>query len=325
MSIRFPILLIVLSLAACGNDDAGSNRIVGQLASDRVELTADFSEPVIERPVAEGQFVSAGTLLLAQDTARIEARVAEARAAVGERGARLDELTRGPRQEQIAAVRANLAGARDDIEFRRVEYRRARDVYERQLAAAESVDRAKAALDAAQAQFDVYEAQLSELLAGTTVEELAQAEQRLLQAQASLRLLETDLARHRLTAPQDGIVDSLLIEVGERPQPAQPLVVMLTGAQPYARVYVPEEQRIHVRPGMVARVHVDGLDDIIDARVRWVASDAAFTPYFALTQHDRGRLTYAAKVDLDYEGTRLPDGVPVEVELDLPAASDGRD
>lgn len=325
MIIRLAILLTVLSLAACGNDSAGSNRLVGQLASDRVELTADFPEPVIERSVAEGQFASAGTLLLAQDTARVDARVAEARAAVGERRARLDELTRGPRQEQIDAVRASLAGARDDVEFRRVEYRRARDVHAQQLAAAESVDRAKAALDAAIAQLDVYEARLAELLAGTTVEELAQAEQRLLQAEASLRLLETDLARHRLLAPQDGIVDSLLIEVGERPQPAQPLVVMLTGAQPYARIYVPETERIRVRPGMAARVHVDGMDDFIVGRVRWVASDAAFTPYFALTQHDRGRLTYAAKIDLDYEGPRLPDGVPVEVELDLPAASDGRD
>lgn len=325
MSIRFPILLIVLSLAACGTDDATSNRLVGQLASDRVELTADFSEPVIERPVADGQFVSTGTLLLTQDTTRIEARIDEARAAVAERRARLDELTRGPRQEQIDAVRASLAGARDDVEFRRVEYRRARDVHARQLAAAESVDIAKAALDAAVAQLEVYEARLAELLAGTTVEELAQAEQKLLQAEASLRVLETDFARHRLTAPQDGIVDSLLIEVGERPQPAEPLIVLLTGAQPYARIYIPEGQRIHVRPGMAARVHVDGLDDIIDGRVRWVASDAAFTPYFALTQHDRGRLTYPAKVDLDYKGPRLPDGVPVEVELDLPAASDGRD
>ncbi len=321
MIIRLPILVVILSLAACGKHSAESNRIVGQLASDRVELTADFSEPVVERPVAEGQFVTAGALLIVQDTARIDAYLAEARAAVGERRARLDELTRGPRQEQIDAVRASLAGARDDVEFRRVEYRRARDVHAKNLAAAESVDRAKAALDAAQAQFEVYEARLEELLAGTTVEELAQAEQRLLQAQASLRVLETDLARHRLTAPQDGIVDSLLIEVGERPQPAQPIVVMLTGPQPYARVYVPEAQRIHVRPGMAARIHVDGMDDVVKGQVRWIASDAAFTPYFALTQHDRGRLTYAAKIDLDYEGPRLPDGVPVEVELDLPAAS----
>ncbi|MDH3955033.1 MAG: hypothetical protein OEV03_12475, partial [Gammaproteobacteria bacterium] len=53
-------------------------------------------------------------------------------------------------------------------------------------------------------------------------------------------------------------------------------------------------------------------------RVRWVAHEAAFTPYFALTERDRGRLTYLAKVDIEEQQERLPDGVPVEVKLLLP-------
>ena len=53
----------------------------------------------------------------------------------------------------------------------------------------------------------------------------------------------------------------------------------------------------------------------VDGRVRWVASDPAFTPYYALTERDRGRLTYVAKVDITEERQRLPDGVPVEVEF----------
>ena len=53
----------------------------------------------------------------------------------------------------------------------------------------------------------------------------------------------------------------------------------------------------------------------IDGQVRWVASEAAFTPYYALTERDRGHLTYIAKVDITEERARLPDGVPVEVEL----------
>ena len=80
---------------------------------------------------------------------------------------------------------------------------------------------------------------------------------------------------------------------------------------------VPEAIRVRVSSGTAATVYVDGLDDPIDGRVRWVASESAFTPYFALTEHDRGRLTFAAKVDLDYTGKRLPDGVPVEVTLEL--------
>ncbi|MGH7337050.1 MAG: hypothetical protein ACREI7_05705, partial [Myxococcota bacterium] len=41
-----------------------------------------------------------------------------------------------------------------------------------------------------------------------------------------------------------------------------------------------------------------------------------FTPYYALTERDRGRLTYVAKVDLEGEAARaLPTGLPLEVEL----------
>jgi len=49
--------------------------------------------------------------------------------------------------------------------------------------------------------------------------------------------------------------------------------------------------------------------------VRWIASDPAFTPYYALTERDRGRLSYVAKVDITEQYERLPDGVPVEVEF----------
>jgi len=68
---------------------------------------------------------------------------------------------------------------------------------------------------------------------------------------------------------------------------------------------------------MPAVIYVDGLDTAIEGRVRWVASEAAFTPYFALTERDRGHLTFLAKVDMVEERERLPDGVPVEVDLML--------
>jgi HlyD family secretion protein len=82
-------------------------------------------------------------------------------------------------------------------------------------------------------------------------------------------------------------------------------------------VYVPEQLRVHVKVGMAAKIHVDGLDTAIDGRVRWVASEAAFTPYFSLTERDRGHLSYLAKVDIAEERERLPDGVPVEVDFML--------
>jgi len=303
-----------LLIAACA-DNENDNLMVGELASDRLELIADVNEPILEILVAEGETVTAGQLILRQDDSRAQARLAEAAAAAQQAQARLDELVRGPRQEQISQARANLDGATRDAAFRQTELQRAKDLLARELASPEFHDRAKANLDTANANLDLRRAQLQELLAGTTVEELAQAEQSLNQAEARRDAAQIDVERHLLRAPADGLFDSRLFEPGERPAAGQPVAIMLGGEQPYARIYVPEHLRVQVSPGLAAEIHVDGLDTPIPGRVRWVASEAAFTPYFALTERDRSRLTFLAKVDITEDRDRLPDGVPVEVEM----------
>ncbi len=311
---RLSLISTALLLAAC--DSGGDNfRIVGELASDRIELTAEAAEPITEILVAEGQQVTQGQILLRQDARRASARLAEAEAFVRQAQARLDELVRGPRSEQIAAGRANVDGAEKELEFRQAEYERIKEIHARQLATPNLLDRAQASLDAAIANDEVSRAELQAMLTGTTVEELAQAEQSVQQAAARRDLLAIDLARHETLAPVDGVVDSRLFELGERPAPGQPMLILLPGEQPHARVYVPEELRVKLRAGSTVKVFVDGLDEPLDGRVRWIASEAMFTPYFALTERDRGHLTYQAKIDIDIDGDRLPDGVPVEVEL----------
>jgi HlyD family secretion protein len=310
------IVLLVAATAACeGTTD--DRRVVGELASDRLELVAEVNEPILEILVAEGETVTAGQLILRQDDARAKTRLAEAEAAAGQAKARLDELVRGPREEQIRQARANLGGAERDVEFRELGYARARDLLEEDLASEQERDRAKAQLDAAKATLALRRAQLEELLAGTTIEELEQAEHALLQAESRRDSARIDVARHEIRAPVSGIFDSRLFEQGERPVPGQPVAVMLGGDQPYARIFVPENLRVRVTPGIEAAIHVDGLDRPVPGRVRWVASEAAFTPYFALTERDRGRLTFLAKVDITEDRQRLPDGVPVEVDLML--------
>lgn len=309
------LMPMVAGLIAACESDTGDARVVGQLESDRVELVAEFAEPIVERFVIEGETVTAGQSLLRLDDSRIRARVAELEANLDQQRARLDELTRGPRQEQIVAEQANVAGARQELDYRQIEYERAKRVHERDLASPEELDRAKVLLDSAESTLAFHEARLAELLAGTTIEELRQAESAVAQAEARLASANVDLGRHEIIAPVDGIVDSILFETGERPTLALPAVVMLAGEQPFARAYVPEPIRARVAAGDAARIYVDGIATPFDGRVRWIASEAAFTPYFALTEHDRGRLTFFAKVDVLDAPRRLADGVPVEVEF----------
>lgn len=308
------LLFCAAAIAACDPSE-DQDRVVGTLSSDRIELTAEFMEPIINIAVAEGGVVKPGDIILQQDDSRAIARRDGANAAADEVRARLAELTRGPRNEQITAARANLDGARKEFEFRSSDFQRVSDIHARNLASKEALDRAKASLDAARANLELRRAQLSELLAGTTIEEIAQAEARLKQAEAHERQAAIDLDRLTIKAPVAGTLDARMLETGERPSPGQVVAILLGDRQPHARVFVPENIRAHVRPGQRTTVWIDGIERSISGTVRWVSSEAAFTPYFALTERDRGRLSFVAKIDLDYDGDRLPDGIPVEVEF----------
>ncbi len=310
------VLGLAFLLTACSDSD-DAHRVVGELASERLLIAVETAEPIVNITVAEGERVTKGQFLLQQDTSRAEVKLNEAQAALAQSKAHLDELLRGPRREQVDQARADAERARHELEFRQAELERARKVFERQLASPETLDQAKNAHDTASATLKQRQARLEELLSGTTAEELEQAEQALRQASARRDAAGIDLERHRLVAPVDGLIDTRLYEIGERPPAGQPVLVMLTGRQVHAEVYVPESLRVRIQPGTKASIDIDGLDEPVTGRVRWVASESAFTPYFALTERDRGRLSYLAKIDLVGYEERLPDGVPVEVRFEL--------
>ena len=59
---------------------------------------------------------------------------------------------------------------------------------------------------------------------------------------------------------------------------------------------------------------VDGHDGALTGTVRWVSADASFTPYFALTEHDRARLSFLAEIDVE-QARDLPSGVPLQADF----------
>jgi HlyD family secretion protein len=82
----------------------------------------------------------------------------------------------------------------------------------------------------------------------------------------------------------------------------------------FARIYVPADLRARVTPGIELDVRIEGVPNELRGRVRWVSSDATFTPYFALTEHDRSRLAYLAEVDVP-DAADMPSGIPVQVDF----------
>jgi HlyD family secretion protein len=305
----------LLALTGC-NGEQSSDVALGTLERDRLELPAEAHEPVIEILAREGEHVTEGQVLLRLDGVNGAAQVASLKAQASAAQHRLDELIKGPRAEDILEARARLAGAEAQLEGESKEYERVRELVQRKLTSQSSLDRQRAARDSAEASRKAAYAQLTLLLKGTRIEELDQARDSLAQAQAQLQQIEISAQRLTVRAPRAGIVEALPYKVGDRPPAGSPVVVMIADGTTYARVYVPEPMRVRVQAGTPASVLVDGKEQSFAARVRYISNEASFTPYFALTQKDRSRLSYLAYVDLEAEqGASLPVGIPVEVRF----------
>ena len=305
------LMALALALAACKPAD---DSMLGTLEWDRIAVPAEASEPILALHVAEGDTVKAGQLLVTFDARRIQARVAQEQAAVAQQEARLSELLHGARSEQLDAARAAVASAvASRVEAER-QYTRQAELAGKQLVARSSLDAARATRDRAQAQVAQAQAQLRELTQGTRSEQVEQAQAALANARSALEAVQLDQARLQVHAPRAGRVDALPFKVGAQPPAGATVASLLVGEAPYARIFVPEDRRVALRPGQPFLVHVQGRDGDLRASVRSIAHDPNFTPYYALTGDDASRLVYRAELVLtDPAAQALPAGLPVQV------------
>jgi HlyD family secretion protein len=302
-----------LAVAACGG---GGEVLLGTLERDRVELIAEAREPIVEVAVREGETVAEGQVLLRLDTTAADARLAEARSNAAQAERRHAELLAGARREQVREARARLAGATARAAAESKEFDRIEELVASAMLPANALDRQRALKDGAGADERGARERLLELERGTRAEVIDQAAAALAAARAQVAGLELTLARHTVRAPRAGVIDALPYELGERPPPGAPVAVLLAAGLPYARVYIPQTRRAGVAPGDVATVRIDGTDRDWRAVVRYVSSEAAFTPYYALNERDRGRLSFLAEIVLtEPEAAALPTGMPVETRL----------
>ncbi|MGM0631628.1 MAG: HlyD family secretion protein [Pseudomonadota bacterium] len=314
--------LMLLVLTSCNDTD--EYPVVGTLERDRIALTAELAEPVTAIHVREGQQVQAGTVLVEQDTRRAEADLARLEAAADRAHRRLDELLRGPRQEAIDEARARLIAAEATLETARDELQRIEPLQRRNLASQSQLDSARNARDQARGEVDAARAALAALVEGTTAEELEQARAAVREAEATTERQRLTLERLTITAPRGVLVEALPFEPGETPRPGEALILLRAVDQPpYARVYVPASLHRQFQPGDTVQVRIDGHGNRT-GQVRYIASEAAYTPYFALTEHDAGRLSYLAEIDLENAG-ELPSGIPVRAVVPgtAPGATSG--
>ena len=306
------ILASIACLCACTKEPP---QALGTIEYDRITLPAPAAERIVAIDVREGEQVMVGQSLLKLELTRTQSELAAAEAQARRQREALAELRAGPRSEDIAQAQANLAAAQAQAREARAYYERLRPLQGKNYVAAAELDRARAVAGNADGRVRAAHAALDELLHGTRPEQLAQGEAALAAAAAQAAAEHVVFDKLSVVAPRAGRVDSIPYKLGDQAPVGAPLAILLVGEAPYARIYVPEQQRVNVHVGAAIGVFVAGRKQPYAGNVRMIRSEPAFTPYYALIGADAARLSYLAEVALGNDAAELPAGLPVRVEF----------
>ncbi|GAA6133678.1 HlyD family efflux transporter periplasmic adaptor subunit [Oceaniserpentilla sp. 4NH20-0058] len=313
LHITFSLTILILLLIGCSPKQV--EQAYGVLERDRVVLTATANEIITSLPVARGSHVKEGQVLVQLGTLQQNAKLARAKAESAKAEAFLLKLVNGERREDIAFAQAQLRHAQVNLIESKKKYQRVLGLIEESLTSYAQKDTAQAQRDAAQADYHSSKEKLDKLISGERPEVIKQAQASLEAADAEVTLQQSILDDLTVVATRGGILDSLPFNVGERVPQNAIVAVIQADSVPYARVYIPENKRVGLNVGDVRMLSINGADSSIEGRIRWIASEPAFTPYYTLSESSRSRLMYLAEFSLPESASALPSGIAVKVSL----------
>jgi HlyD family secretion protein len=316
------VVLVLLVLGALAfwtlrDGDDGPLSASGTVEATEADLGVPLSGTIERILVEEGDPVVAGDTLAILDDAALESRRAAAAAAVEVARARLAELERGFRPQEVAQARASARASAERLEEARAEAERIRALYAGEAISRRELDRAETALASAQADAERTRAQLDLVREGARSEQIDAQRAVVEQAEAGLAQADAALDDAVVRAPFDGLVTIRHRDPGETVIAGAPVVTVMDPADRWVLIYVREDAIGRVAVGQAASIGSDTWPDReYEGRVTFIASEAEFTPATVQTEEERVKLVYQVKVQVigDPEGD-LKVGTPADVRL----------
>ena len=186
----------------------------------RVDIGAQVTATVARVPVAEGQSVKAGDLLVELASAELRASESQAEVAVAQAQARLRQL----REVQAPVAEQSLRQAQVTLDNARATLRRNQDLFDKKFIGEAALDESRKAVDLADAQVRSAQQQLHS--AGAQGSDYAVAAAAVALAQANAQAAHARVGYTLLRAPRDGILIARNVEVGDVVQPGKVLMTL---------------------------------------------------------------------------------------------------
>jgi HlyD family secretion protein len=293
-----------------------SPTLPGVVEAEFVRVAAPAAGRLVALSAARGESVAVGAPLFRIESPDDSALLAEADARVAQLSAQQADLAKGKRPDEVAVTVAQSAQARSALVQAEAQLKR-----ERELAREGFVSGTR--LDSLVADRDGAAARVRELDAQQRVAQLAgrddarrAAEAAVLAGTAQASQLGARLADKTVRAPVAALVEDTLFRIGEWVGAGTPVVNLLPPAAIKVRFFVAETVLARIKPGDAVTLHCDGCALPIEARIRFIARSAEFTPPVIYSREQRAKLVYLVEAwPSAADAVKLRPGQPVDVAL----------
>lgn len=313
-------LFIAIAGLFTGGDEPA--RYQGYAEAEYLRIAARDAGAIELLAVRRGQRVAAGDLLFVlDDDAEVAARD-EAAAALAAAEARLADLRKGGRPEEIETILAEKRQAEASLALSRAELDRQKRLYDSRVVAQSRLDEARSLYRRDEARVAELEARLATARLGGRADAIAAAEAEVEAARAALARAEWRLDRRSEVAPVAALVDDTLYVEGEHVAAGRPVVSLLPPGNVFVRFFVPETDLGRFAVGQDVTATCDGCPAPVPAVISFIAPEPEFTPPVIYSEERREKLVFMIEARPRDSDAVLHPGQPVTITpADMEAAS----
>jgi HlyD family secretion protein len=309
------VLLLAVIVGALGDlalRPAPAPPIVGMVRTTEIKIAPEVSGRIAALPVRAGDRVAAGAVVATLSNPELAASVEEARAAVGQARATRDHVYAGVRREQVDIAAREVDKAIADLTLAEEQFRRTSSVAGAGYASKQNLDAAQAAVAAARANLAVMQSESAAAQHGPTVEDRASADAAVTAAEAALTVLERRLDKLQLRTPVDGVVQTVVGELGEATVPGRTVLTLTATTEPWFSFTIREDALRGMDIGTALTLTASGNGRQIPAKVtelRRLGDFATWRAARAVGDHDLN--TFAVRADPTSQVDGLEPGMTV--------------
>lgn len=278
--------------------------------------------------VNEGSKVEKGQELARLETRELEAKLAQARAALSAARANARQaekavpLTRQQVEAAVEQARAKVAQAEVGVKDAELLFKRISALYESGAVSQKSYDDAKNNYELAQNKLREARGALEQAESARLKVQVAQAQYdaaagQVEQAAAAVQEAETYLENACLKAPISGFITQKMLEQGEMVNAGTPVFEITDLAHTYAKVFISEKKIGRVRLGQEAEVTVDSFPGrVFKGKVVWINNAGEFAVHKAVNeQYEHDIRSFEVKIDVPNKDLLLKTGMTARVRI----------